>query len=86
MVLRALFVLWKKRLSRRHANIILISICSHEVMFGLVHGIELLYQKNIEVGLRLIAISVPNIIRHASEWVAHPQVRLSYARVLSMLD
>ena len=66
----------------------------HEVMFGLVHGIEFLYQNKAEEGLRLIAISVPKIISQAREWVEilhfrilnHPQVRLSYAHVLSLLD
>lgn len=66
----------------------------HEVMFGLVHGIEFLYQNKIEEGLRLIAVSVSKIKSQAREWVEilhyrilnHPQVRLSYAHVLSELD
>jgi len=66
----------------------------HEVMFGLVHGIEFLYQNKIEEGLQLIALSVPKIINQAREWVEilhfrilnHPQVRLSYSHVLSLVD
>ncbi|WP_236347572.1 Imm30 family immunity protein [Paenibacillus plantiphilus] len=66
----------------------------HEVMFGLVHGIEYLYQNKAEEGLRLIAISVPKMLSHAKEWVEilhyrilnHPQERKNYAHVLLMLD
>ncbi|GGO00232.1 Imm30 family immunity protein [Saccharibacillus kuerlensis] len=66
----------------------------HEVMFGLVHGIEYLYQQNVDEGLYLIAFSVPSMIRHAKDWAEimhyrilnHPQVRKSYAHVLSIID
>ncbi|MEK5100943.1 Imm30 family immunity protein [Cytobacillus sp. FSL M8-0252] len=66
----------------------------YEVMFGLVHGIEQLYKENIEEGLYLIAISVPNVIDRAADWMEvlhyrilnHDQVRISYGKVLSKLD
>ena len=66
----------------------------HEIMFGLIHGIEKMYKNKIEEGLRLIAASVPNVINRAKEWIEilhyrilnHPQVRLAYGTVLSETD
>ncbi|GAC40800.1 Imm30 family immunity protein [Paenibacillus popilliae] len=66
----------------------------HEVMFGLVHGIEKLYKSKMEEGLRLIASSVSNVINNAKEWMEilhyrilnHPQVRLAYGIALSQID
>lgn len=66
----------------------------HGVMFGLVHGIEYLYHQKVDEGLYLIAISVPDMIRDGKDWAEimhyrilnHPQVRKSYAHVLSRVD
>ncbi|TXL66791.1 hypothetical protein FHP05_05285 [Cerasibacillus terrae] len=66
----------------------------HEIMFGLVHGIEHLYKENIEEGLYLIALAVPSVIDRAREWMEvlhyrilnHEQVRKIYGSVLSKLD
>ncbi|WP_377887525.1 Imm30 family immunity protein [Alkalihalobacillus sp. R86527] len=67
---------------------------NHEVMFSLVHSVEFLYKKNLEEGLKLIAIAVPKVIFNAKEWMEvihyrilnHPEVRLVYGKVLSKID
>lgn len=66
----------------------------YEVMFGLVHGIEHLYQENIEEGLHSIALAVPSVVDRAKEWIEvlhyrilnHEQVRRIYGEVLAKLD
>lgn len=66
----------------------------HEVMFGLIHGIEYLYKDNIEDGLFLIAQATPGVIDRAREWVEilhyrilnDEQSRRLYGGVLSKLD
>ncbi|UTR16768.1 Imm30 family immunity protein [Salipaludibacillus sp. LMS25] len=66
----------------------------HEIMFGLIHGIERLYRVDVEEGLYLIASVVPSVIDRAREWMEfmhyrilnHEQVRSVYGRVLSKLD
>lgn len=66
----------------------------HEVMYGLVHGIEHLYDINLEDGLRHMAIAVPSVIDRAREWVEtmhyrilnHEPTRMVYGQVLTTLD
>lgn len=66
----------------------------HEVMFGLVHGVEYLYENNIEEGLQQIALNVPNVINRAREWMEilhyrilnHDGIRLIYGKELSKLN
>ncbi|MCR6108676.1 hypothetical protein HXA34_20485 [Salipaludibacillus agaradhaerens] len=66
----------------------------HEIMFGLIHGIERLYRVDVEEGLYLIALVIPSVIDRAREWMAflhyrilnHEQVRSVYRSVLSKLD
>ena len=66
----------------------------YEVMFGLVHGIEHLYQENIEEGLYSIALAVPSVVDRAKEWIEilhyrilnHEQVRRIYGEILAKLD
>lgn len=66
----------------------------YEIMFGLVHGIEHLYKENIEEGLYVLALAIPNVIDRAREWMEvlhyrilnHEQVRRIYGVVLSKLD
>lgn len=63
-------------------------------MFSLIHGIEYLYKKNIEEGLKYIAIAAPSMMGGAKEWIEilhyrilnHPQIRLVYGNVLSQFD
>lgn len=67
---------------------------AHEVMFGLVHCVEQLYTEDVEEGLKLIALAVPEVLDRAREWMEilhyrllnHPQVLLVYGRVLSKMD
>lgn len=66
----------------------------HEVTFSLIHGIEFLYQNDIEEGLLQIATAVPDVLPFAREWVEilhyrilnHPEDREIYSRVLQNLD
>lgn len=65
-----------------------------EVMFGLVHAIESLYEHNIDEGLKLITNTIPRILNTAIEWIEilhyrilnHPQVRLAYGQILNEID
>lgn len=65
-----------------------------EVMFGLVHAIESLYEHSIDEGLKLITNTIPRILNNAIEWIEilhyrilnHPQVRLAYGQILTEID
>ncbi|OFD56168.1 hypothetical protein BWGOE4_32350 [Bacillus mycoides] len=65
-----------------------------DVMFSLIHGIESLYENNIEEGLKYIATAAPSMMSGAKDWVEiihyrilnNPQIRTVYGKVLSQFN
>lgn len=66
----------------------------HEVMFGLIHGVESLYKNHVNEGILLIARSVSSVIDFANDWmeIIHyrvlndMQTRNAYRTALSQLS